>query len=144
MMTQVLRMEDGNGLGPFFNQPDPEGMSKAVGWLQPYEDGVRAASEYEGRTHPHHMLDIPGADVGSDLMGALLTLTGSPWKVGVKDQKQFYHWFPKHSMEFFNEHGYKLGIYDVPKVDIKYGKYQLMFNASKAKLIKEEPLTDLE
>jgi hypothetical protein len=47
-------------------------------------------------------------------------------------------------MEFFNEHGYKLGIYDVPKVDIKYGKYQLMFNASKAKLIKEEPLTDLE
>jgi hypothetical protein len=139
-MTQVYRMENSKGNGPF-NMADPDfdypGMAKAVGWLKPYGGGVGAKNIHESETHPHHMQDIPGTDLGGDEMGIITYLTGSPWKIGVKDQQQFYHWFPHSSLHWFGQHGYKEVVYDVPPQSVKWGKYQVMFNRLQAHKVKE-------
>jgi hypothetical protein len=65
------------------------------------------------------------------------------WRTGVKDQQQFLHWFPPQSLDWFAQHGFKLDVYDVPTEAIKWGNYQLLFDSTKAKLVKSEPLHQL-
>ena len=140
-MTQVLRMENDAGRGPFLDV-DPSELAAHVGWLTAYDDGrdrgVKAKSLKEAITHPHHMNDIPGADLGSDFMGYLLTVLGSPERVGVSNREQFLHWFPEDSLDWFTKEGFYLDTYEVPEEYVQRGKYQLMFDASKAKRISRQ------
>ncbi len=146
---QVLRMEDDEGFGPFTAMPDPKEMVKHVPWMKIVKmdyagrfgnDAYGIASDDE---HPHHQQDIPGANLGGEDMGTLEMLLGSPWKVGVKDQQQFLHWFPASSLNWFAHQGFKLDIYKVPENEVKTGTYQVMFNSDDAQLVKSEPLTQL-
>jgi hypothetical protein len=142
-MTQVLRMENNRGYGPFVYQVP--GMAQHVPWLREIPGlGVGPKNDHEWRTHPHHMLDIPGADLGSDDAGFFASMTGSPWVVGVKDKQQFLHWFPKSSLNWFTQNGFKADVYDVSPSAIRSGTYQLMFDKAQAKLVKSETPVQLE
>jgi hypothetical protein len=148
MMTQTIeawRMENSAGHGPFADMPaDPRDIVTHVPWMKAMRLSDGNYGIKSDSTHPHHMLDIPEADLGGDYFGALAMMLGSPMKVGVKDKEQFLHWFPKSSLDYFAKHGFKADIYSVPAKDVKFGKYQLMFDSSKAHLVKSETLKELE
>lgn len=87
------------------------------------------------------MLDIPDANLGGENMGHLAMMLGSSWKVGTKDMRQFTHWFPRSSWNYFGKNGFHLSEYRVAPKFVKTGKYQVLFDASHAKLEKTETLT---
>jgi hypothetical protein len=138
MIEQVMRLETQEGWGPFIAQPPH--MVAHVPWLRQVGDGVASKDDF----HPHHMQDIPETDLGGDTIGGIFTRLGSPWKVGVKDKQQFLHWFPKSSLAYFDHEGFKLDVYKVPASAVKTGTYQVMFDSSKATLVKSESPTVLE
>ena len=143
---EVFRMENDEGFGPFnMALNDAPGMVKAVPWLKlsPSGHGVGPKNTWAAMTHPHHMKDIPDTDLGGDDMGVIPMLLGSPWRVGVKDMRQFYHWFPTHSLNWFAHQGFHLSAYEVPKSAVKMGTWQLMFDINKAHLLRTEPLNEL-
>jgi hypothetical protein len=57
--------------------------------------------------------------------------------------RQFEHWFPRKSWADFGAFGMKLDVYDVPDDAVRFGQYQVMFDPTKAHLVKSEPLTSL-
>jgi hypothetical protein len=143
-MTKVLRMENDDHYGPFVTMDAAE-FAKHVPWAKytPSEYGPAIETDDD---HPHHMVDIPHAEEVNwedDPMGLLfgdIAPINSKWKVGVKDLDQFYYWFPKQSLDYFASEGFHLSIYDVPNDSIMKGKFQLMFNSKKAKLVEAEDL----
>lgn len=147
-MTTVYRMENDEHFGPFSTM-DAEEFAQHVSWAKFTKrwDGTPAIET--SKTHPHHMIDIPNAEEVnySDDPFALLfdTLPGlSNWHVAAKDLKQFYHWFPKDSLDYFASLGQHLAVYEVPDGSLMKGKYQVMFNQRSAKLVKVEDLKTIK
>ena len=151
-MTLVYRLEDDQYAGPFIGaahvpnftpeyakqkREDNKEMGRALGWLKVDSDGIKM---HPDATHPHHSWDVEDAEA-VDEMGMLELLLGAQptWRTGVKDERQLLHWFPPQSFDFFKKHGYRVDVYDVPDMAIKWGKYQLLFNSAKATLVKTEP-----
>jgi hypothetical protein len=140
MMTDVLRMENDAGLGPFMDQ-DTEGFAQHVPWATTYDVGFSKGLKAKDDAHPHHMHDIPDANLGSDFAGAFATrYGGSTWRVGVKNMAQFEHWFPRSSWHWFASKGFHLDEYSVPSQFVRLGKWQLMFDKAHAHLLQREPL----
>lgn len=155
-MTQVLRMEDAKGNGPFSAEPlmkaahNNEQKAKEfqhemwadVPWITVDEGALRGVDG----AHPHHFSDVLHMDGFTasmmDSMG-IMPLKGK-WLVGVKDMDQFYYWFPQQSLKDFAKFGMKLNIYEVDEASIKRGKYQLMFRKTGAKLVHSYDLDQLQ
>jgi hypothetical protein len=137
-------MENSNGKGPFaFDQGDNDtrDMWNNVPWIAVHPDGLESLDD----EHIHHHVDCVGMD---DFSGYLADLYGEKpldgqWSVGCTSREQFLHWFPKQSLADFERHGMKLDIYDVPESATKRGQWQVMFDPTKATLVKSEPLTAL-
>jgi hypothetical protein len=118
-------------------------MWKNVPWIEVYDGGLKALDP----THPHHLKDVLKVDGTEaaflEMFGMERVLPGK-WLVGCADKGQFFHWFPPTSLDDFAHYGLLLSIYEVDPDYIKMGKYQLMFELDKAKLVKREPLIQLE
>ena len=143
---QVLRMEDDEGLGPFVKM-DSDEFQKHVSWARqvvggdsPFEKGISP-----DETHPHHMHDVQGVDENEAAVATIALMLGFPtrWKVAVKDENQFLHWFPASSFDYFSGLGFHLARYEVPSEAVRYGKWQVMFDSDQAKLLAVEDLHKL-
>lgn len=135
---EVLRMENEKGFGPFVAS-NPDEFAKHVPWIKALPNGEGLIPD---KTHPHHFEDIPGSqrDSVNDIL--MVKLLGVPvsWKIGVKSKSQFLHWFPQSSLSYFASLGFHLSEYNVPDEQVKQGKWQVMFPAQSATLVKAEPL----
>lgn len=132
---EVIRMEQPDHVGPFTPPYVSDEFAKHVSWAEDVGDGIKADDE-----HPHHVEDVivplyPQAALAFRL-GFMPDVDDDEHQyfTGVKDKQQFLHWFPKDSLKYFGDQGFKVSVYDVPDDKILWGKYQLLFDMNSSKL----------
>lgn len=141
----IYRMENAQGKGPFspsssMTRKKAAKLWRNVPWIEVGETGLESID----LDHPHHIKDcLKRSDAEaffSELLGKRDIIAGQ-WLVGCDSPDELLHWFPKQSLGDFQQFGFKVDEYRVPKDATIAGKWQVMFNPSKAQLVASVPAT---